>query len=106
MLLWARKSVAWLQPLTACDGLVYDKDDDTYFVGEDECCVSTTIDCIDWRVYDRDYDTCCCGMFCIKSVACPQPLTALIGECMIAMITLVVVAEGKCCVSTTILFAY
>ena len=30
-------------------------------VGEEECCASTTIECIDWRVFDRDDDTCCCG---------------------------------------------
>ena len=28
-------------------------------VGQEECCVSTTIDYIGWRVYDIDDGTCC-----------------------------------------------
>ena len=47
-----------LQPLTALIGECI-IEMMTLVVRQDECCVSTTIDSIDCRMYDRDDDTCC-----------------------------------------------
>ena len=81
-------------------------------VSEKECCVSTTTDCIDWQIFDRDDGTCSSSssssssiyllLWARKIVAWLQTLTALIGECMVDMMTLVVVGEEECCVTTTI----
>ena len=74
-MLWDRTSVACLQPLTALMGecMIAMM---TLVVGEDECCVSTTIACISWCVYGRD----CGTLLANKSVACPQPLIVLNGH--------------------------
>ena len=61
LILWERTSVACLQTLTVLIGECMIDMMTLVVVGEEECCVSTTIDCIDWRVFDRDDDTCCCG---------------------------------------------